>query len=128
MTHLEDARALRGDPNIHFNCFQAALLPFAEEYGLDRETAFRLGRFLNAGMHCGQICGAVAGALAALGLSGDGGQRNMELLRRFREKNGSVNCAELLRAAAARGEERKPHCDRMVYDAVALAEELAQEE
>ena len=124
MTHLEDAKVLRADPQVHYNCFQAALLPFAEEYGMDRETAFKLGMFLNAGMHCGQICGAVAGALAVLGLSGADGTVNMELLRRFKEKNGSINCTELLKAAAQRGEQRKPHCDRMVFDAVTMAEEL----
>ena len=126
MTHLEHAEILRADPNVHYNCFQAAILPFAEEYGLNEDTAFHMGMFLNAGMHCGQICGAVAGALAVLGLSGADGQVNMELLRRFKEKNGSINCAELLRAAAQRGEQRKPHCDRMVFDAVTLTEELVK--
>ena len=123
MTHLEHAEALRADAERHYNCFQSALLPFSTEYGLDEETACRLGTFFNSGMNCGSICGAVAGALAALGLSGVEGRPNAELLRRFREKNGSLTCPELLRMAAERGEPRKAHCDRMVFEAVQLAEE-----
>ena len=39
----------------------------------------------------------------------------------------SLDCANLLRLAAERGEARKPHCDRMVYEAVELLEELLAE-
>ena len=35
-----------------------------------------------------------------------------------------LDCAGLLALAKERGEVRKPHCDRMVYDAVELLEEL----
>lgn len=127
MTHLEKAKALRADEEIHYNCFQAVLLPFCQEYGLDPDIAMRTGTFLNAGMRHGSACGAVAGALAVLGLAGKDGQAGPELLRRFREKNGELACSELLKAATARGEERKPHCDRMVCDAVELVEELLKE-
>ena len=118
MTHLEKAAALRGDENMHYNCFQAVLLTFCEEYGLDPEVALRSGTFLNSGMRSGATCGAVAGALAVLGLAGAEGPAAGELLRRFRERNGNLNCAQLLQSAKERGEEKKPHCDRMVYDAV----------
>ena len=46
------------------------------------------------------------------------------LMRRFREKNQVLDCAGLLQRAKANGEEKKPHCDRMVYEAAALLEEL----
>lgn len=126
MTHLEHAKQLRQDPGVHYNCFQATIMPFAEEYGLSQETAFRMGMFLNAGMHCGSICGTLAGALAVLGLSGKDGQINMELLRRFQEKHGTVTCPELLKAAAQRGEQRKAHCDGLVYELVETLEELTK--
>ena len=41
-----------------------------------------------------------------------------------REKNQGLDCANLLRLAKERGEERKCHCDRMVYEAVELLEDL----
>lgn len=127
MTHLDRAKALREDKEVHYNCFQATVLPFCEEYGLDADAAMRAGTFLNAGVRHGSVCGAVAGAMAVLGLAEADNRRGLELLRRFREKNGSLTCAELLKAAAERGEEKKPHCDRMVYDAVRMAEELLRE-
>ena len=49
---------------------------------------------------------------------------NDEFMRRFRTKNGVLDCASLLRAAKERGEVRKEHCDRMVFDAVEILEDL----
>jgi len=123
----EKAKALRADGTTHYNCCQAALAAFCPGCGVEEEQARRMGTFFNAGMRCGSVCGAVSGALMALGLSGAGDKAGPELLRRFREKNGTLNCAELLKAAAERGEPRGEHCDRMVVEAVALAEEILEE-
>ena len=49
------------------------------------------------------------------------------LLRRFKENNQELDCANLLRLAKDRGEERKPHCDRMVFEAVEILEGLLGE-
>ena len=62
-----------------------------------------------------------------LGLAGKGADEATALMRRFREKNQVLDCANLLRLAKERGEERKCHCDRMVYEAVELLEELLPE-
>ena len=124
MTRMEDARALRARTDIHFNCCQSVLVPFAGACGLDRDDLYRLGSNFGHGMRHGGACGAVTGALMVLGLAGKSSGQGEELLRRFRAKNGALNCAELLRAAKERGEDRKPHCDRMVCDAVEMAEEL----
>lgn len=121
---LTKAKALRADKDHHYNCCQAALMPFAPACGIDEATACKAGAFFNSGMRCGSVCGAVTGALMALGMAGADDKAGPELLRRFREKNGSINCAELLKAAVERGESRGPHCDRMVYEAVELAQEL----
>ena len=64
------------------------------------------------------------GALMVLGLAGKGADEATALMRRFREKNQVLDCANLLRLAKERGEERKCHCDRMVYEAVELLEDL----
>ncbi len=127
MDRMEECKALRGDTEVHYNCAQAVLIPFREVCGVDRETARNLGAHFGSGMRCGGMCGAVTGALMVLGMAEADEAATMALLRKFREKNGALNCAELLKAAKDRGEARKPHCDRMVYSAVELLEEqLAQ--
>ena len=60
------------------------------------------------------MCGAISGAFVAMGGLGMPQEKRVQLLREFRQANGDVNCAQLLKAAAERGEERKCHCDRMV--------------
>lgn len=127
MSYLERAKALREDKTTHYNCCQSALMPFCPKVGLEEGEGRKAGAFFGSGMRCGAVCGAVTGALMALGLAGADDTAGPELMRRFREKNGALNCAELLKAAAERGEERKHHCDRMVYDAVELTQELLGE-
>ena len=125
---LTKARALRADASAHYNCAQAAIIALRPEDGPDEADCVRMGAFFGSGMRCGSVCGAVTGALMALGLQGAGEKSGQELLRRFRDKNGALNCAELLKAAAQRGEERKSHCDRMVFDAVEMAAEIMEGE
>ena len=124
MDRMEKVRALRADPQVHYNCCQAVLVPFCEACGLSREQAFALGSNFGSGMRHGSTCGAVTGALMVLGMAGADSQAGTELLRRFRAKNQTLDCASLLRMASERGEERKSHCDRMVFDAAELLEEL----
>lgn len=124
MERMEEVRALRADPQVHYNCCQAVLVPFCQACGLSREQAFALGSNFGSGMRHGSTCGAVTGALMVLGMAGADGQAAAELLRRFRAQNQALDCASLLRMAHERGEERKSHCDRMVFEAVELLEDL----
>ena len=126
MDRMEECRALRDDPDSHYNCAQALLVPFRDICGLDRETALKLGANFGSGMRHGSTCGAVTSALMVLGLAGKGPEAAAELLRRFREKNQVLDCAGLLQRAKENGEARKPHCDRMVYEAAEILEELLQ--
>ena len=129
MDYLEKAKFLRSDEGgIHHNCAQATLLTFADHLGLDEDTARAVTTFFNVGMRCGAMCGAVSGALMVLGLAGADDKAASELIAKFREKNGYLNCAELLKAARERGEERKTHCDRMVCDGVSLAAGILERE
>ena len=112
MTRMEETEALRARTDVHYNCCQSVLVPF------------KLGANFGSGMRHGSTCGAVTGALMVLGLAGKGADEATALMRRFREKNQVLDCANLLRLAKERGEERKCHCDRMVYEAVELLEEL----
>lgn len=127
MDHMECARALREDRTTHYNCCQSVLVAFAKELGLSREQANALGRHFGAGMKHGSTCGALTGALMALGLKGHDEAAAQKLMQDFRARNGCLDCAHLLQNAKERGEERKAHCDRMVYECVeALDEALAR--
>lgn len=118
MTKREDMTALRNDPNVHYNCAQSVLIPFAEEIGITRERAAALALNFGAGMGCGGTCGAITGALMVMGGLELPQKKRLELLREFREKNGATDCASLLAGAARRGEPRKVHCDGMVAQCV----------
>ena len=124
MNKLEHAQKLRADQTRHYNCCQAAFLPFCKECGLDEETAVKIASHFGSGMKHGSTCGAVTGALMALGLCGAEDQKASQLLRKFKEKNGALTCAELLALNAKNGGDKKAHCDGVVFDAVQMAEEL----
>lgn len=125
MEHMEHARVLRAAVDKHYNCCQSVLVPFAKEMKLSEEQAYALGAHFGSGMRHGSTCGALSGALMVLGAMGYGEQEAHALLRGFREKNGCTDCAHLLAKAKERGEEKKPHCDRMVYECVQALLELS---
>ena len=114
MTKNEKMWALRSDPNVHYNCAQSVLIPFAAEMGLTEEQANALALNFGAGMGCGSACGALTGALMAMGGLGLPQEKRAELARAFREHSGGLNCPDLLKASAQQGIERKTHCDGLV--------------
>ena len=118
MTRKEDRSALRADTQVHYNCAQSVVVPFARDMGLTRELAYDLALNFGGGMGCGATCGALIGALAVLGGLGQPQEKRLELIRTFRAANGAIDCAALLKAAHQRGEERKPHCDGLVRQCV----------
>ena len=122
MTRIEKARQLRARTDIHFNCCQSVLIPFAGEMGLTEDQAFALGTNFNAGMRCGSVCGTLTGALMVLGMTGYDEAQSASFLRQFREEHGDVNCAALLKAAHEAGIPRKEHCDGLVFDVVQMLE------
>ena len=92
-----------------YTCTQSILASFAARYGLQQNLAFRIGEPFGAGTSCtGDMCGAVTGAIMVLGLqygstlSSDNAarsctyQRVQELIRRFKEIHGSIQCTDLL--------------------------------
>lgn len=128
MDHMALVRPLRADTKVHYNCCQSVLLTFAQEMGLTREEAYALGTYFNAGMRHGSVCGALSGAMMVLGMTGRGEEESLALLRQFKEKHGATDCATLLRTAKERGEERKPHCDNLVYELVQALEDILDKE
>lgn len=124
MTRLEEVAALHAEPGVHYSCCQCTLIPFRELCGIDREKAFDLGTHFGGGMGCGATCGTVTGAMMVLGMAGASPEEAKRFRNAFREKNGSLTCAELLQRAKERGVERRTHCDGLIDCAVTLLEEI----
>lgn len=92
-----------------YNCSQSVLLTFSKELGLDDDIALRLASSFGAGMgRLREVCGAVTAMFMIAGLrsgytnAGDARQKTLhyqliqELADKFKEKNGSIVCSELL--------------------------------
>ena len=92
-----------------YNCTQSIVLTFAKEIGLEPETALRLVSPFGGGMgRLREVCGAVSGMFFVLGARygyNDPADREgktelyhrvQELAARFRAKQGSIVCRELL--------------------------------
>ena len=123
---LDKAKELRANTEIHYNCTQAVLIPFAEVCGISEAAAVQLGANFGGGMKMGSVCGVVTGGLMVLGLAGVDDVKTVNAFcRKIRNNHdGTLMCSELLRMNAERGGEKKPHCDAMVYEAVELLEEI----
>lgn len=106
MTHEEKAKALFEEG---YNCAQAVTLAFADEMGIDKETAARLASPFGGGLgRMREVCGCVSGmAIVAGELCGYSDPEAkeekaelyaliQELAGEFKEKNGSMICRELL--------------------------------
>ncbi len=113
-----------------YNCAQAVVSAFADALGYDRETACRTAALFRAGMQMGSVCGAVTGGLMVLGLAGLKGPAVTDAYySKFREKQEDmINCADLLRAGAERGEQKLPWCNKLICECVGLVEEALREQ
>jgi len=147
MKHEDEARRLF---LAGYNCAQAVFCAFCDETGLTVEQAARLSSSFGGGMgRLREVCGTVSGALMALGAvrgyadPADPGAKAahyhlvQEYARRFREKNGSIVCRELLKnvrtAPGSVPEERTPEfyarrpCLRLAGEAAAILDEMLGE-
>ena len=123
---LEHARALRAIVTPHYNCGQSVVIPFAADAGLTEEQERAVCANFGGGLKRGAACGAVTGGLVVLGLFGlDDPAEYYAALRAGHE--GLLDCEALLRRNQERGGERKPHCDALVFECVALVERLLRE-
>lgn len=53
--HIEKAMELRDNPDVHYNCAQSILCAYADELGIDQDTAFNLGFNFGSGMKNGAL-------------------------------------------------------------------------
>lgn len=92
-----------------YNCAQSVLGAYCEDLGIDFETAVRLSSSFGGGMgRLREVCGAVSGMFMVAGLKrGYSSPADIEaktehyrliqsLADRFRKRNGSIVCRELL--------------------------------
>lgn len=132
-------------------CAQAVLGAFCEDLGLDMATALKLAAPFGGGMgRLREVCGAVSGMFMAAGLImapgepwRDSNEKSahykviQDLAAKFKEKNGSIICRELLGLSAPEGthvpEERtaeyyrKRPCPAYVRCAVEILEQYREE-
>ena len=129
----------------NFNCAQSVLYAFAEEVGLEKETALKVSACFGGGMKCGEACGAVTGALMAIGMKYGSCTENdktsnylaykkeIEFIGKFREKHGTILCKELLGYDTSKPEEMQKAvqeglhitvCAKAIVNAVEITEEL----
>jgi len=89
-----------------FNCAQIVFSSFAEDLGLDSDTAKKIAACFGGGMGSGDTCGAVTGALMTIGLkygnylpntpAPEAKRKMAEFKKRFLEEYNSLMCKELL--------------------------------
>lgn len=106
MTHKEKAEQLLQQ---QYHCSQALFGAFAEDFGLDLKTAFKISTCFGGGMRQGGICGCITASLLVLGMalgfydSQDrerevyGNKKTEEFIRLFTEKmEGVTECRDIL--------------------------------
>jgi C_GCAxxG_C_C family probable redox protein len=143
MTRVEDAVEC-----FHqgFSCSQAVAAAYGPQFGLDREQLLKISSGFGAGMaRLAETCGACTGAFMVIGLkygrvrSEDNAAKEktyqlvQEFVKRFKARNKTILCKELLGADMSTPEGLKkameknlPHtlCPRFVKDAAEILEEI----
>ena len=143
LTRADDAEALfRGG----FSCAQSVCLAFAEDYGIDRETALKLSCALGGGMgHTDNACGAMTGGLLVIGMKYGrtrledlaAKQKTYEVTKKFiaefQRRNHSLRCTDLLGYNLSNSRELglatekgvfKSKCPLLVRSAAEILEEI----
>ena len=131
-----------------YSCSQSVLASFSQDFGLSEEAALRISTGFGSGMgRLCEVCGALTGAFMVLGLkhgkvATDGTKYGTntettyrlvtEVAEKFRNRNGSIHCRELIGHDLSIPEERAKArelglfnsvCDKCIQDAVELLEE-----
>jgi len=131
-----------------FSCSQAMLSSYGEQFGLNREIALKVSGAFGGGMaRMGETCGAVTGAFMVIGLKYGNArvedkqakERAYSLVRefvdRFKSRNGSIVCRELLGYDISTPEGMKlvkekklttTLCPKFVQDAAEIIEQILE--
>ncbi len=127
--YLERAKEIRAIEVPHHNCAQSVLMSFTQSLKLDDETAYKIAVAFGGGMKSGITCGVIVGGLMTLGLFDvDDMETTQKVINDFKTRhNQMIDCKDLLKANAAAGGQKKPHCDALVYEMVQYVEEILKE-
>lgn len=123
------------------SCSQAVFTAYAEDFGIDHDTAMKVSVALGGGGgRMRETCGAVAGMMLVAGLkygNTDPSDANAKsaaldaaktLAEKFKAEQGSIICKELLGLAPLRGTTeflpKKTACKELVRKAAELLESL----
>ena len=134
-----------------YNCAQSVFCAFTDVTGYDIDTSARMASSFGAGLgRLRETCGAVSAAALILGIVNgyadpadyEAKKQHYELVRefadKFKEKDKSIICRELLTEASLnpesggapeqRSEEyyQKRPCPNLVYDAALILDEMIQ--
>lgn len=113
-------------------CSQAVLAAFSKDLGLDRGCAMQISAGFAGGMRLGETCGAVTGAFMVLGLRHPSEAcataearaplygRVLEFAEKFRQRNASLLCRDLLGCDISTPEEMKEAKDRGVFRTICV--------
>ncbi len=131
-----------------YGCAQSVLASFAQDYELSEEAALRISTGFGSGMgRLCEVCGALTGAFMVIGLKHgkvitDGSKYGSntettyrlvaDLAEKFRLRNGSIYCRDLIGHDLSKPEERakvvalglfSTTCSKCIRDAVELLED-----
>lgn len=146
MTHKEKADMLLRQ---QYHCSQALFGAFADDFGMDMQTAFKISTCFGAGMRQGDVCGCISASLMVLGMAFGfydardrelemyGNQKTREFMEEFRKRmNGDVMCRDILEHDIATPEGMKiikqagvilKNCPRPINHSIDILEEMLAE-
>lgn len=119
--------------NKGYNCAQAVVCAYCDQFGLDEQTAFKMAEGFGLGMGLMEVCGALSAAFMLAGVQGSNGsdysgatkgatyKKTKALAKGFCEKNGTYLCREL--KGVTDGNVRRS-CSGCIEDACQLIEEF----
>jgi C_GCAxxG_C_C family probable redox protein len=110
------------------SCAQAIFSAYAEDLGIDRQTAMRVSAGLGGGMGMmAETCGAVTGAFLILGMKYGGEDKDArdrayqmvrEFANRFKARHGSLLCKDLMGCDISTAEGLQAMRDRKLRSAI----------
>ncbi|MBF0121401.1 MAG: C_GCAxxG_C_C family protein [Desulfobacterales bacterium] len=130
-----------------YACSQAILSTYGRDFGLNQDLAVKISAGFAGGMRMGELCGAVTASFMVLGLAFCTNECTKPIGRsniytsvkiftdKFRVRNGSVVCRELLGCDISTSEGMKiaqeknlfkTTCVEMVQDASEILDEMLQ--
>jgi len=131
--------------NQGYNCAQSVFSAFSDEFGINKEIARSIASGFGAGFgRLQETCGAVTGAIMVIGCkyfkrndwSGSKEivyQKTRDFISRFKERNGTINCLELIGVdfnteegmqTAKKKNLFRDKCEKYVRDACEILEEI----